>query len=45
MIFFPKLYYNPNYTNLNKKNPSDIYPKPNKLYKVYKLYSAKQKKN
>jgi hypothetical protein len=37
MIFFHKPYYNP-----NKKNPSDIYPKPKKLYKVYKSYNAKQ---
>ncbi len=43
MIFFHKFYYNPNYTNLNKKNLSDICPKPKKLYKVYKLYNAKQK--
>jgi hypothetical protein len=42
MIFFQKFYYN--YTNPNKKSPSDIYPKPKKLYKVYKLYNAKQKK-
>ncbi len=28
--------------NLNKKNPSDICPKPKKLYKIYKLYNAKQ---
>jgi len=33
--------------NLNKKNPSDISPKPKKLNKIYKLYNAKQffKKN
>ncbi len=41
MIFFHKLYYNPNYTNPNKKSPSDICPK---LKKVYKLYNAKQNK-
>ncbi len=44
MIFCHKPYYNPNYTNLNKKNLNDICPKPKKLYKVYKLYNAKQKK-
>jgi hypothetical protein len=44
MIFFHKPYYNPNYTNLNKKSPSDICPKPKKLYKEYKLYNAKKKK-
>jgi hypothetical protein len=43
MIFCYKPYYNLNYTNPNKKSPSDICPKPNKLYKVYKLYNAKQK--
>jgi len=43
MIFFHKFYYNPNYTNFNKKNPSDICLKPKKLYKIYKLYNAKQK--
>ncbi len=42
MIFFHKPYYNPNYTNPNKKNPNDICPKPKKLYKVYKVYNAKQ---
>ncbi len=41
MTFFHKPYYNPNYTNLNKKNPSDICPKPKKLCKIYKLYIAK----
>ncbi len=41
MIFFHKPYYNLKYTNPNKKNPSDICPKPKKLYKVYKLYNAK----
>jgi hypothetical protein len=40
MIFFHKPYYNP-----NKKNPSDICPKAKKLYKIYKLYNAKQKEN
>ncbi len=28
---------------LTKKNPTDICPKPKNLYKVYKLYNAKQK--
>jgi hypothetical protein len=28
---------------LTKKNPNDISFKPKKLYKVYKLYNAKQK--
>ncbi len=41
MIFFHKPYYNPNYTNPNKKSFSDICPKPKKLYKLYKLYNAK----
>ncbi len=27
---------------LSKKNPSDICPKPKTLYKIYKLYNAKQ---
>jgi hypothetical protein len=36
MIFFDKPYYNLNYTNPNKKSPTDIYLKPKKLYKVYK---------
>ncbi len=44
MIFFHKPYYNPNYTNRNKKNLSDICPKPKRLYKIYKLYDGKQKK-
>jgi hypothetical protein len=35
MIFFHKFYYNPNYTNPDKKSPSDIYPKHKKLYKIY----------
>jgi hypothetical protein len=35
MIFVHKPYYNPNYTNPNKKYPSDICPKPKKLYKLY----------
>jgi len=39
MRFFHKLYYNPNYINPNKKSPSDICPKPKK---VYKLYNVKQ---
>ncbi len=39
MLFFHKPYYNLNYTNPTKKNPSDICPKPKKLYK---LYNAKQ---
>jgi hypothetical protein len=43
MIFCHKPYYNPNYTNPNKKNPNDIRPKPKKLFKLYKLYNAKQK--
>jgi len=42
MIFLHKSYYNPNYTNLNKNNLSDICPKPKKLYKVYKLYNVTQ---
>jgi hypothetical protein len=41
MIFCHKPYYNPNYTNPNKKILSDICPKPKKLYKLYKLYNAK----
>ncbi len=41
MIFCHEPYYNPNYTNLNKKSPNDIWPKPKK---IYKLYNAKQKK-
>ncbi len=35
MIFCHKLYYNPNYTNPNKKSLSDICRKPKKLYKLY----------
>jgi hypothetical protein len=43
MIFGHKLYYNLNYTNPNKKNIfRDICSKPKKLYKVDKLYNAKQ---
>jgi len=30
MIFFHKPYYNPNYTNPNKKNSNDICFKPKK---------------
>ncbi len=47
MIFCHKPYYNLNYANPNKKNPTDICFKPKKLCKVYKLYNAKQffKKN
>jgi len=41
MIFCHKFYYNFNYTKPNKKSP-DICPKPKKLYKLYKLYNAKQ---
>jgi hypothetical protein len=37
MIFCHKPYYNP-----NQKNPNDICHKPKKLYKLYKLYNAKQ---
>jgi hypothetical protein len=44
IMFFHKPYYNLNYTNPNKRSPSDICPKPKKLYEVYKLYNAKQKK-
>jgi hypothetical protein len=44
MIFCHKPYYNPNYTNLNKKNLSDICLKPKNIYKIHKLYNAKQKK-
>jgi hypothetical protein len=29
--------------NPNQKNPSDICPKPKKLYKLHKLSNAKQK--
>ncbi len=29
---------------LTKKSPCDIWPKPKKLYKVYKLYNAKKNK-
>jgi hypothetical protein len=44
MIFCDKPYYNPNHTNFNKKSLSDICPKfEKKLYKIYKLYYAKQK--
>jgi len=43
MIFCHKPYYNPNYINPNKKSPTNICPKPKKLYKLYKLYNAKQK--
>jgi len=42
MIFFHKPYYNPNYTNHNKKSPN-ICLKPKQLYKLYKLYNAKLK--
>ncbi len=42
MTFCHKPYYNPNYINPNKKCPIDICPKPKKLYKLYKLYNAKQ---
>ncbi len=43
MIFCHKLYYNLNYTNLNKKEVLVIYAlNPKKLYKLYKLYNAKQ---
>ncbi len=42
MIFFHKPYYNLNYTNPNKINKfSDVCPKPQKLYKIYKLHNAK----
>ncbi len=41
MIFCHKPYYNPIYTNPNKKSLSNICPKPKKLYKLYKLYNAK----
>ncbi len=44
MIFFHKPYYNRNYTNPNKKSPNDICFKHKQLYKVYKLYNAKQKR-
>jgi hypothetical protein len=44
MISYHKAYYNPNYTNLNKKSPNDICPKPKNLYNVYKLNNVKQKK-
>ncbi len=45
MIFLNKPYYNPNYTNFNKKKSlSDLCPKPKKLYKVNKFYNAKPKK-
>ncbi len=40
MIFFHKPYYNPNYTNPNKKK-SRYALNPKKLYKLYKLYNAK----
>ncbi len=43
MIFFHKLYYNPNYTNPNKKSPNDICLNP-KTIQVYKLYNATKKK-
>jgi len=44
MIFYHKPYYNPNYTNINKKSLNDICLKLKKLYKIYKLYNAKQEK-
>jgi len=43
MVFVHKPYYNLKYTNPKKTNPSDICPKPKKLYKIYKLYDAKLK--
>jgi hypothetical protein len=39
MIFFHKPYYNPSYTNPNKKNPGDICPK---TIQIIQLYNAKQ---
>jgi len=48
MIVCHKPYYNPNYTNPNKKSPSGICPKPKKLYEIYilyKLYNTKKKRN
>jgi len=42
MIFCHKPYCNPNYINHDKKNPIDVCPKPKKLYKLYKLYNAKE---
>jgi hypothetical protein len=44
MVFVHKPYYNLN-TNPKKTNPSDICPKPKKLYKIYKSYDAKLKKH
>ncbi len=43
MIFFHKPYYNLNNTNLNKKNPNDICPKPKKNTK-YTNYIMQKKK-
>jgi len=43
MIFFHKPYYNLNYTNPNKKNLSDICPKP-KNYTKYANYIIQKKK-
>jgi hypothetical protein len=47
MIFFYKLYYNPNYTNLNKKSPSDICLKPikNTKYTIWIMQNKKIKEN
>ncbi len=42
MIFCHKPYYNPNYTNPNKKNLNDICPKTKSLQKLYKSYNVKQ---
>jgi hypothetical protein len=42
MIFHHKPYYNPNYSNPNKKKVLVICLKPNKLCKAHKLYNAKQ---
>ncbi len=43
MIFCHKFYYNPNYTNPNKKSPNDICHKP-KNYTKYTNYIMQNKK-
>ncbi len=47
MIFCHEPYYNPNYTNLNKKSPNDIWPKPKKNtnYTNYIMQNKRKKKN
>jgi hypothetical protein len=43
MILFRSLIKTLTIQTLLKKSPDDICPKPKKLYKIYKLYDAKQK--